>query len=69
MFRRLSPSCAITMVASPAMLFLVLVQFSLAPALSAQTTSGLQVDYTGRLFGYYRIEPNETRHDGPPSQN
>ena len=33
--------------------------FTLLPPLFAQTASEWQVDYTGKLFGYYRMEANE----------
>ncbi len=41
-------------------LFFELAPFALPPSLSAQESSDLKVEYTGKLFGYYRIEPNET---------
>lgn len=44
---------------SAAALLLILAPFNLPPPLFAQNASEWQVDYTGRLFGYYRMEANE----------
>jgi hypothetical protein len=49
-------------------LLLLLAPFTLPLSLFAQTASVWRVDYTGRLFGYYRMEANEPitgAADGP----
>ena len=47
--------------AVPAFAFLLLLaSFALSPALPAQAPSDLTIQYTGKLFGYYRIEADES---------
>lgn len=60
MLRMHSSSAHLRVVPCAAVFLITLAQLSNLPSLSAQANPDLTVDYTGRLFGYYRMEPTET---------